>query len=171
MQPKKFNIAECPAARAVECVGEWWSILILRDAFQGLTRFDEFQDSLGIASNILSRRLTHLIDAGLLERRLYNERPPRYEYVLTAKGQDFFPVVIAMFAWGNKHLAPEGKSIVLADRNSARAFDPIVVDACSGTQITPTNTVLLAGPRASAGMRKRLASIKALRPETSSSPE
>ncbi|WP_315739674.1 MULTISPECIES: helix-turn-helix domain-containing protein [unclassified Bradyrhizobium] len=171
MQPKKFKSAECPAARAVECVGEWWSILILRDAFQGLTRFDEFQDSLGIASNILSRRLAHLTDTGMFERRLYNEHPPRYEYVLTPKGQDFFPVVVAMFAWGNRHLAPEGKSIVMADRNSARTFDPVVVDACSKTPITPTNAVLLPGPRASAGMRKRLASIRAMRPETSSSPD
>jgi DNA-binding HxlR family transcriptional regulator len=171
MQPKKFKLTECPAARAAECAGEWWSILILRDAFQGFTRFDEFQKSLGIASNILSRRLDHLTGAGMLERRLYNEHPPRYEYVLTAKGQDFFPVVVAMFAWGNNHLAPEGKSIVLADRKSARTLDPIMVDAHSKTPITPSNAVLLPGPRASAGMRKRLASIRALRPETSSSPQ
>lgn len=169
MQPKKFTLAECPAARAVECVGEWWSILILRDAFQGFTRFDEFQSSLGIASNILSRRLTHLTDAGLFERRLYNEHPPRYEYILTAKGRDFFPVVVAMFAWGNKHLAPEGKSIVLADRMTARTLDPIVVDARSNTPITPANVALLPGPRASAGMRRRLASTRALRADTSAS--
>jgi DNA-binding HxlR family transcriptional regulator len=142
----------------------------LRDAFQGFTRFDEFQNSLGIASNILSRRLAHLTDAGMFERRLYNEHPPRYEYILTPKGRDFFPIVVAMFAWGSKHLAPEGKSIVLADRKNARMLDPIVVDARSKIPITLTNAVLLPGPRASAGMRRRLASIKALRPDTSSSP-
>ncbi|WP_315700874.1 MULTISPECIES: helix-turn-helix domain-containing protein [unclassified Bradyrhizobium] len=170
MQSKEFTLAECPAARAVECVGEWWSILILRDAFQGFTRFDEFQNSLGIASNILSRRLAHLTEAGLFERRLYNERPPRYEYILTAKGRDFFPVVVAMFAWGNKHLAPEGKSVVLADRKTGRTLDPIVADARSKTPITPANAVLLPGPRASTGMRSRLASIRALRADASSSP-
>ena len=83
MQRTSFKNMECPAARALERVGEWWSILILRDAFHGLSRFDEFQKSLGIASNILTRRLQHLTDNGLLERFLYNERPPRYEYRLT----------------------------------------------------------------------------------------
>ncbi|WP_164162985.1 winged helix-turn-helix transcriptional regulator, partial [Stenotrophomonas maltophilia] len=102
---------ECPIARAMSCVGEWWSILILRDAFLGLTRFDEFQKSLGIASNILARRLKHMTEIGLLERRPYSQRPPRYDYVLTARGRDFFPVVGAMLAWGNRHLAPEGPSV------------------------------------------------------------
>lgn len=163
MQPKKSARTECPAARTLECVGEWWSILILRDAFQGFTRFDEFQKSLGIAPNILSRRLAHLTKAGLFARRLYSERPPRYEYVLTAKGRDFFPVMVAMFAWGNKHLAPEGQALLLADRKTARALDPVMVDAGSKARITSTNVVLVAGPRASTGMRKRLASIRALR--------
>src|ERR1700733_10739998 len=93
MQPKSPSILECPVGRAVETVGEWWSILILRDAFQGSTRFDEFQKSLGIAPNILSRRLAHLVATGMLARRRYSERPPRYEYLLTPKGRDFFPVV------------------------------------------------------------------------------
>lgn len=165
MQPKKSATTECPAARALECVGEWWSILILRDAFQGFTRFDEFQRSLGIAPNILSRRLNHLTEAGMFERRLYVERPPRYEYLLTPKGRDFFPVVVAMFAWGNRHLAPEGKSLLLAERETARPLDPIMVDAASMAPISPASVVLIPGPKASPGMRKRLASTKALRPD------
>ncbi len=165
MQPRKSHRAECPAARALECAGEWWSILILRDAFQGFTRFDEFQRSLGIAPNILSRRLAHLTEAGMFERRLYSERPPRYEYVLTPKGRDFFPVVVAMFAWGNKHLAPEGKALLLAERGTARPLDPVMVDARSLAPITLANVALMPGPRASPGMRKRLASIRALRPD------
>lgn len=168
MQQKKSTRVECPAARALECVGEWWSILILRDAFQGFTRFDEFQKSLGIAPNILSRRLAHLTEAGLFERCLYSERPPRHEYVLTQKGRDFFPVVVAIFAWGNKHLAPEGKSLLLAGRETARPLDPVMVDARSMTPITPANVVLVPGPRASPTMRKRLASIKALRSDVAS---
>jgi DNA-binding HxlR family transcriptional regulator len=154
---------ECPVARALECVGEWWSILILRDAFQGLTRFDEFQRSLGIAPNILTRRLAHLTEAGLFERCLYNERPPRYEYVLTAKGRDFFGVIMAIFAWGNRHLAPEGKSLMLAERDTLRAINPVVVDAHGLSPVTTANVVLVPGPRASTGMRKRLASMRALR--------
>src|SRR5499427_4736053 len=101
MQPKLVPLAECPCARAVETVGEWWNILILRDALQGFTRFDEFQKSLGIAPNMLTRRLNGLVEAGILERRRYNERPPRYEYVPTERGRDFRPVLLALLAWGN----------------------------------------------------------------------
>jgi DNA-binding HxlR family transcriptional regulator len=167
MQPKKSAYTECPAAKALECVGEWWSILILRDAFQGFTRFDEFKNSLGIAPNILSRRLVHLTKSGLFERRLYSEKPPRHEYVLTARGRDFFPVVVAMFAWGNKHLAPKRKTLLLAERKTARPLDPIMVDAESLVPVTPETVALVAGPSASRGMRKRLATIRALRPDAS----
>ena len=80
MRRKSFGNMQCPIARSLERVGEWWSILILRDAFYGLTRFDEFQKSLGIAPNMLTRRLNALVEAGLLERRRYSERPPRDEY-------------------------------------------------------------------------------------------
>jgi DNA-binding HxlR family transcriptional regulator len=163
MQPRSRPSTECPAARALECVGEWWSILILRDAFQGFTRFDEFKASLKIAPNILSRRLAHLTRKGLFERRLYSARPPRHEYVLTAKGWDFFPVVVALFAWGNRHLAPAGESLFLAQRETGQRLDPIVVDARSLAIIAPQTTALKAGPRASKEMRERLASIRAMR--------
>ena len=111
MQRKSFGDMPCPIARSLERVGEWWSILILRDAFAGMTRFDEFQKSLGIAPNMLTRRLDALVEAGLLERRRYSERPPRDEYVLTERGRDFRPVLIALLAWGNRHFAPEGASV------------------------------------------------------------
>src|SRR3954465_5411250 len=96
MQPKSRSILECPVGRAVETVGEWWSILILRDAFQGSTRFDEFEQSLGPAPTILSRRLPPLPEPGMFVRRRYHERPPRHEYVLRPKALDFFPVIVAM---------------------------------------------------------------------------
>jgi len=150
---------ECPAARALERVGEWWSILILRDAFHGLSRFDEFQASLGIAPNILTRRLKHLTDNGLLERRRYSERPPRYEYRLTAQGRDFFPVLAALLAWGNRHLTPEGISVQLADRESGRLLEPILVDQHTGKPITPDNVRLQPGPAASAQIHARAARI------------
>lgn len=169
MQPKKSTRTECPAARALECVGEWWSILILRDAFQGFTRFDEFRQSLGIAPNILSRRLAHLTEAGLFERRLYSGKPPRHEYVLTEKGRDFFPVMVALFAWGNRHLAPRGKALLLAERETGRLIDPVMLDAESLEPVTPSNVALVPGPRASRAMRERLASVRALRPGISAS--
>jgi DNA-binding HxlR family transcriptional regulator len=168
MQPKSSSLTECPAARALETVGEWWSILILRDAFQGMTRFDEFQESLGIAPNILSRRLSHLTAAGMFARHRYNDRPPRFEYVLTPKGRDFFPVMVALFTWGNQHLAPKGKSILLVSRADVRPLDPIMVDAVDMHPITSANTVVVPGPRASRGMRSRLASLKAMNPDVAS---
>src|SRR5712691_3978430 len=132
MQRKSFDAMPCPIARSLERVGEWWSILILRDALRGLTRFDQFQGNLGIAPNMLTRRLSALVDAGLLERRRYSERPPRYEYILTERGRDFRPVIVAMFAWGNKHFAPEGASVLLVDQKTRRAADPVLVDRRSG---------------------------------------
>jgi len=164
MKKKRIGDTQCPIARGLERVGEWWSILILRDAFQGATKFDEFSQSLGIAPNILSRRLAHLTESGMFIRRRYHERPPRYEYVLTEKARDFFPVVVALLAWGNKHLAPKGESIVLANRSDVRPFDPIVVDAAEMRPITLANAVVVPGPRASRGMRKRLGSLKAMNP-------
>src|SRR6266851_10428989 len=108
MHRKSFGNMPCPIARSLEHVGEWWSILILRDALHGFTRFAEFQTSLGIAPNTLTRRLNALVEAGLLERRRYSEHPPRHEYVPTARGRDFRPVLVSLLAWGNKHFAPEG---------------------------------------------------------------
>src|SRR6202035_4594214 len=127
MQRKTFGNLQCPIARSLERVGEWWSILILRDAFHGLTRFDEFQKSLDIAPNMLSRRLNALVEGGLIERRRYTDHPPRYEYVLTERGRDFRPVLLAMLAWGNTHFAPEGKSVVVIDRATGIEADPVLV--------------------------------------------
>src|SRR5215470_10385203 len=102
MQRKSFGRMPCPIARSLERVGEWWSMLILRDALHGYTRFDEFQKSLGIAPNMLARRLDALVEAGLLERRRYSEHPPRDEYLPTDCARDFRPVLIALTAWGNR---------------------------------------------------------------------
>ncbi|WP_439405540.1 winged helix-turn-helix transcriptional regulator [Bradyrhizobium sp. DASA03076] len=165
MQPKSPSLQECPIGRAVETVGEWWSILILRDALQGSTRFDEFERNLSIAPNILSRRLAHLTKTGMFVRRRYQERPPRYEYVLTDKARDFFPVIATLLAWGNKHLAPKGESILLATRDDRRPLDPVVVDATDRQPITLANAVVIAGPAASRLMRRRLTSLKAMNPD------
>jgi DNA-binding HxlR family transcriptional regulator len=117
-------------------VGEWWSILILRDAFRGLTRFDQFQKSLDIAPNMLTRRLNALVESGLLERRAYSEHPPRYEYVLTERGRDFRPVLWALLAWGNRHFAPEGPSVVVVDTETGEQADPVLVDRRTGKVMT-----------------------------------
>ncbi|WP_336490347.1 winged helix-turn-helix transcriptional regulator [Methylobacterium nigriterrae] len=154
MQRTSFDQMPCPVARSLERIGEWWSILILRDAFYGLTRFDQFEQSLGIAPNMLTRRLKALCEAGLLERRRYQDRPPRYEYVLTEKGRDFRPVLWTLFAWGNRHLAPEGESVTLVDPESGLAVDPVVVDRRTGRPLADGVRVV-AGPAASESLRRR----------------
>jgi DNA-binding HxlR family transcriptional regulator len=147
MERKDFGAMQCPIARSLERVGEWWSILILRDAFAGLTRFDQFQKSLEIAPNMLTRRLNSLVDAGLLEKRRYSERPPRYEYLATERGRDFRPIVIALYAWGNKHFAPEGATIVLVDNATGQPADPVLVDRPSG-RVVDESYQFVPGPAA-----------------------
>jgi DNA-binding HxlR family transcriptional regulator len=136
MQRKSFGEMECPIARSLERVGEWWSILILRDAFQGLTQFDQFQKSLGIAPNMLSKRLNALVENGLLEKRRYSERPPRDEYVLTEMGRDFRPVMWAILAWGSRYFFPDGRTVEIIDRETGLVADPVVVDRNSGKIMT-----------------------------------
>jgi DNA-binding HxlR family transcriptional regulator len=155
MRRKSFGNMQCPIARSLERVGEWWSILILRDAFHGLTRFDQFQESLGIAPNMLTRRLNSLVEAGLLERRRYSERPPRDEYVLTETGRDFRPVLWALLAWGNKHFAPEGPSVIVIDSRTGAEAEPVLVDRNSGRPLVAPDFRSAAGPAADARTRRR----------------
>ena len=169
MQRKSFGKMACPIARSLERVGEWWSILIIRDALHGFTRFDEFQKSLNIAPNMLARRLSALVDAGLLERRRYSERPPRYEYILTDTGRDFRPVLIAMTGWGNRHFAPEGASVLLVDRKTQRAADPVLIDRRSGRPLDDRDFVFAAGPAASKRTRRRYAMIDQKKPSATQS--
>ena len=148
MRRKSFETMSCPIARSLERVGEWWSILILRDAFRGLSQFDQFQKSLGIAPNMLTRRLTALVESGLLERRLYSERPPRHEYLLTEKGRDFRPVLWALLAWGNKHFAPEGPTVIVLDNETNQPADPVLVDRNTGKIMTAETFRSAPGPAA-----------------------
>jgi DNA-binding HxlR family transcriptional regulator len=157
MQRKSFGNMSCPVARSLERVGEWWSILILRDALHGFTRFDQFQKSLGIAPNMLTRRLIALVEAELLERRRYSAHPPRDEYVLTARGRDFRPVIVALLAWGNKHFAPEGASVLLVDARTGREADPILVDRTTGQPLEAPAYVYAPGPAAGARTRRKFA--------------
>jgi DNA-binding HxlR family transcriptional regulator len=159
MQRKSFGNMQCPIARSLERVGEWWSILILRDAFHGLTRFEQFQKSLEIAPNILTRRLNALVESGLLERRRYSEHPPRDEYVLTERGRDFRPVLWALLAWGNKHFAPEGRSVILVDAATGAEAEPVLVDRHSGRVMAAPAFRSAAGPAADERTRRRQALV------------
>jgi DNA-binding HxlR family transcriptional regulator len=148
VQRTSFRAERCPIARSLDRVGEWWSILILREALRGSTRFDEFHKSLHIAPSILTRRLNALVAAGLFERRRYQEHPPRHAYVLTQAGRDFHPVLVALMTWGNKYFAPEGPSVVLADTATGRRAQPVLVDRVTGRRITARTFALAPGPAA-----------------------
>ncbi|HVJ33614.1 MAG TPA: helix-turn-helix domain-containing protein [Terriglobia bacterium] len=165
MQRKTFGNLQCPIARGLDRVGEWWSILILRDAFHGLTRFDEFQKSLDIAPNMLTRRLASLVEAGLLEKRQYNQKPPRYEYVLTPRGRDFRPVLIAMLAWGNRQFAEEGVAVDVIDTKTGTVAEPVVVDRHTGRELTEQDFTFAPGPAANERTRRRMALLNERRAE------
>jgi DNA-binding HxlR family transcriptional regulator len=113
MQRTSFEAMNCSVAQCLEVIGEWWSMLIVRDAFLGVRRFDDFQSRLGISRNILTNRLASLVEAGVLEKVPYQERPLRHEYRLTAKGRDLWPVLTTMREWGDRWAAPGGAPLEL----------------------------------------------------------
>lgn len=163
MTTRAFDPGQCPVGRTLERVGDTWSLMILRDAQQGLTRFDAFEKSLGVAPNILAKRLAGLVQSGFLERRPYQDRPVRREYVLTAQGRDFAPVLTALLAFGNRHFAQEGIASQLIDRATGQAAEPILVDAVSGRPIDAESFTHAAGPAAGEPLRRRVAEIEARR--------
>lgn len=123
----------CPVARGLDSVGDAWSVLILRDAHLGLTRFDQFRRSLGIAPTMLARRLSALTADGLLEKRLYSERPPREDYVLTAAGRDFLPVLMMIGAWAQRNCGTDLARYI--DETTGLEIEPLAVDAVSGARL------------------------------------
>jgi len=135
MDTEKLSWGVCPVGRGLARAGDAWSMLILRDAGLGQTRFDDFQKGLGIAPNILTKRLAALVEAGLLERRRYNDRPPRDEYVLTEAGRDYLPVLQALGGWARKHFG-EGAMSDLIETSSGRTITPLVVDAETGVPLS-----------------------------------
>lgn len=150
MDDGKFSDGPCPIGRALLRVGDAWSMMVLRDAGYGATRFDQFRTSLGIAPNILTRRLAALTADGLLEKRRYSERPPRDEYVLTDKGRDFLPILAAIGAWGRKHHGEGGTSYMI-DADTGAPIDPLVVDRATGRPLADIATKLVLPDQAAAG--------------------
>jgi DNA-binding HxlR family transcriptional regulator len=129
------NIEEpCPIARSLAFAGDAWSLLILRDAHAGLTRFDQFRKSLGIAPTILTRRLAALTEEGLLVKQRYSEHPPREEYLLTKAGIDFLPVLFVIGAWGRKHRGG-GKLVRFLDAETGSEIKAVAVDEVTGAKI------------------------------------
>ncbi|MFI4974437.1 MAG: winged helix-turn-helix transcriptional regulator [Caulobacterales bacterium] len=123
----------CSVAGALSVVGDPWTLLILRDAFAGVRRFDDWQSRLGVARNVLAARLKTLVAHGVMEPRLYSDRPPRHEYVLTAKGRDLMPVLLSLKAWGDRYVY-EGAEPVTFTHTCGAVLEPrLVCDACGET--------------------------------------
>jgi DNA-binding HxlR family transcriptional regulator len=113
----------CSIARTLEVLGERWTLLVIRDIFDGRRRFDQIQENLGVARNVLSTRLAWLVDEGILEKRAYQERPPRYEYFLTEKGLDLWPVMISLLHWGDRYLSDEGPPMLIRHKRCGGLVD------------------------------------------------
>jgi DNA-binding HxlR family transcriptional regulator len=126
----------CSIARTVGVLGERWTLLVLRQAFLRTRRFEDFQRTMGVARNVLADRLQKLVEHGILERRLYQERPERYEYRLTEKGRDLYPVVVAIMRWGDRHTAGDaGAPVVLVHERCGHLADPYLACAHCGEEI------------------------------------
>lgn len=148
MERKSFAGMNCSVAQCLEVVGEWWSMLIVRDAFLGVTRFDQFQERLGISRNILNQRLNRLVDTGVLTRTAYSEHPPRYDYRLTEKGRDLWPVLTAMRQWSDRYAAPEGPPLQVVHRACGHVSEAIMTCSECGEALGPREVKAVAGPGA-----------------------
>jgi len=139
----------CPVARSIDVVGDRWALLIIRDAFDGMRRFGEFQKSLGVAKNILSARLRDLVDAGILDIAPASDGSAYQEYILTAKGKELFTVVLGLRQWGEGHLFKKGESIApMVDRDSGKPIPKIAVHTCEGKLLKPENAFVKRKTRA-----------------------
>ena len=138
----------CSVAQCVEVIGDWWTVLILRDVFLGVRRFDEIQDRLGVSRNVLAQRLDLLVEQEILERRPYQEHPRRYDYVLTPRGRDLWPVLTAMRQWGDTWAAPNGTPVQLL--HTACGHPTTVVQTCAqcGEELSLRELRMIDGPGA-----------------------
>jgi DNA-binding HxlR family transcriptional regulator len=144
MKLKSFDHMNCSLAQTLEVIGERWTLLILRDAFFGIKRFDQFQRSLGVARNILTARLNRLVEEGILERRPTDDS--RQEYVLTPKGLDLQPVLLSMTHWGDRHRPnPKGDRLVFVERTSGKPIDRMGVRSRDGRRLKPRDIKAVPG--------------------------
>ena len=170
-----YESQNCSIARSLELVGERWTILVLRDVFLGLRRFDQIQRNLGVARNVLAARLDRLVAEEILEKAPYQERPPRYEYRLTAKGLDLWPVIVELLRWGDRHAAPtSGPPIVLRHKGCAGELGEHHVCTSCGRSLEVGDVRAEPGPGAGtragtepgAGLRRSARESRPARPAT-----
>jgi len=145
----------CSIARTLDVVGEWWTMLIIRDAFRGTSRFDDFQASLGMARSVLTARLRKLTEQGVLERRAYSEHPPRYEYHLTDKGRALYPILVSMLQWGDTWAqGADGPPVLLVHDACGNVTHPVLTCPHCDTEVSAANAHSEPGPGSGGGARR-----------------
>jgi DNA-binding HxlR family transcriptional regulator len=154
MLNRTYDNQVCSIARTLEVVGERWTLLVLRDVLQGTRRFDDLVRSLGVARNVLSDRIDRLVEHGLLERKAYQDHPPRFEYHPTAKGSELLVVLLGLMHWGDRHLAGDaGPPRIVEHRDCGGAVVEQLACAACGQPVTPDQVTTRPGP----GLSARLA--------------
>jgi DNA-binding HxlR family transcriptional regulator len=138
----------CSVAKSLELIGERWTMLVIREVFLGHRRFDEMAARLGVARNVLTARLTRLVEQGVLERRRYQERPERFEYRLTEKGIDLWPVIVSLIQFGDRYYAPDGPPLILRHKHCGGAVDEHRICADCGARLTARDVTAEPGPGA-----------------------
>jgi DNA-binding HxlR family transcriptional regulator len=164
MPIEAFARQNCSIARTLAFLGERWTVLILRELFVGRRRFDQIQAELGVATNILSERLSTLVNEGIVERRRYSEHPERYEYRLTEKGRDLQPIMLELMKWGARHKPLGGGPMrVIVHTECGHEVEPVQVCSHCGGELDNDNVRAPLGPGATAEQRRREASYEAER--------
>jgi DNA-binding HxlR family transcriptional regulator len=151
MLPRHYDSQNCSIARALEVLGDRWTLLVIRDAFMRVRRFEDFQRNLGVARNVLADRLARLVDEGILKRVPYQDRPARYEYRLTEKGIGLWPVTMALVQWGDAYYAPAaGPPVVVRHRDCGGQLTRHLTCTKCGAELGPRDVVGEPGPGADA---------------------
>ncbi|HEY5453929.1 MAG TPA: helix-turn-helix domain-containing protein [Acidothermaceae bacterium] len=156
MLPRDYAAENCSIARTLEVVGDRWTLLIVREALAGVTRFDVFLERLGVARNVLADRLARLVEEGILDRCAYQQRPVRCDYVVTEKGHDLWPVLASLMAWGDRYTAPNGAPRVLTHAGCGGRAHQVVMCASCGWELASGELITRPGP---GGRRRRPARI------------
>ncbi len=160
MSRNKFNDLNCSLSDSLNLIGEWWTILILRESFFGTRRFEDFQQQLGIARNILTARLSTLCESGILERVPVKQGAKRHEYQLTTMGRDLLTIVIALTQWGDRWLRKDqGVPVTFIERNNGEEIPKVCVRAKDGRELKTRDIAMLPGSGASEDTRNRLKQI------------
>ncbi len=154
MRRTRFDRWPCPIARATDLIGDWWTPLVLREAFAGRRRFEDFQRALGVPRAVLAKRLDRLVEEGLMKKVPYEDRPARFEYRLTDKGRAFWDVLAAMWRWGSDWLWRDGESpLILVDHETGKEVRPLMVDEHTGQRLDVRRLRVASGKRAEAQTR------------------